>query len=336
MTRRILMNTISVFFILTILLSLVSCSYDQAKNKNKEGTVISPYEPINSHEGTTFGFSAMTDSTSEAGRIDSNLVIEDLNEPITINFGQVGKDRKVIMHVYYDFLPVNFKVGSEGNFDNNFKFELKDRTEIGITLLLDPDINMDNQAHKIMFEFTPGYDEYAMDKLDSAYKPSISNLYQLHFGEYIEFPKIPQSNYPLDTPNNYYDHSFAGLMLNTDISNLSAKEYSGVATPEKYYSVSPNKEFNLNYVITNISQPAKTALIYLTVGNQVVDINNQNYIWVDLKNSSMTVGVLTFNTPREVGLHDVIGHIVYDPFETLSHPEQSLPQSSVRFTIEVQ
>lgn len=284
---------------------------------------------------TVYRISATSKSSNEAGRIGQNLIIENMDEPIEVTFWQVGKNRKMLLQVYYDYHIVNFSVGDKGNYADEFKFEIDEDKEKKLTIFLTPDIIEDTLCHRLIFNFIPSYDEYAKDKLNAYYNTTVSDMYQLHFGELNKEIQYSDKHLAKLDAQEYYPHKSIPIMLNTDISIFEMEHFNGIMEPEKHYIVNKASEFSLNYIVSNVEPMADTALLFITVGNQETLINGKEYLWIDLKKNSMAVGKISFFVPDEVGIYDVIGYVVFDPFEPMEYDPRSSVGSSIRFTIEV-
>jgi len=298
--------------------------------------VVTQYNPeLDNPKDTLFGVSATSMSSRMAGRIGDNLVVQGIEEAIVVSFWQTGKDRNVSLAIYYDYVAVPFRVGTQGEFCDSYNFEIENNTALQIPVYLDSKIEVDTMVHRIIFVFTPGYDEYAKDKDSISFNASIPQMYQLHYENYEEDVEyIDVSNQYIDDCQ-HFSYASVPLMLNTDISNLNDADFSGLTLSDKYYVVSDTSSFDMNCIITNTTQSAKTALVFVTVGHSPAKINGQDYLLIDLGESSMTVCNISIDLPSQSGAYDVIGYVVYEPFTSESNDDTAFPQTSNRFTIEI-
>jgi hypothetical protein len=286
-------------------------------------------------QGTTIGISVTSISSLEAGRIGSNLVIQDLDEAVVVSFGQTGRDRSVSLAVYYDYISVPFRVGAKSEFCSSYNFEIEDNANWQIPIYLDPQIEADTTVHRIIFVFTLGSDEYAKDKDDVSFDSSPTQMYQLHYKTYkenVEYNAIDNQNVDF---GQHFPYRNVPFMLNTDISNLNATDYAGLRLSEKHYLVSSSSSFDLNSCITNLEKPVKLALVFLRCGNETAKINGQDYLLIDLNETPMTVSNISLELPSQYGAYDIIGYVVYEPLTPLENGDAAIPKTSNRFTIEI-
>lgn len=326
MKRKIII----IFLLLSVL--LVACRVNSETNSPTS----SKFTPsIENYKGSVFSTVIGTDSTKNAGRIGSSLVLQNINEPIDISFGQTGRDREFGLTIYYDYRPIQFKIGREENYIDRFKFSIKDSEKINMSLYLnDSEVIPDDLCHFLTFIFTPSPNEYAKDKKNVTYNSAQVYNYNLYFNNYDESKKFVNSNYTINTPYKYYPYESNPLILNTNITNeIDASEE--VFLPDKCYRVNTDSLFEMNYILSNPEGNSQTAILFLEIGNEHVRINDQEYIYIDLNNELMANDKLTFLTPKEPGLYDVIGFVVYDPFLDINSNLNQIPETSVRFTLEV-
>lgn len=320
--------------LLVVIVVVCGCIYYFNNNVDRGNQSVSEANPQREND-TVYRTSATSKSSKEAGQIGQNLIIENVDEPIEVTFWQIGRHRKMLLQVYFDYHVVEFSVGDKSNYANEFTFEIDEDEEKKLTIFLAPDIVEDTLCHRLIFNFIPSYDEYAKDKLSAYYNTTVSDMYQLHFGELNKEIKYFDKHLAKLDAQEYYPHTSIPLILNTDISTLKKESFNGIKVPEKDYLTNVASKFSLNYVISNVEPLAETALLFITVGNQTTLINDQEYLWIDLKKDAMAVGKLSFFVPDKVGVYDVIGYVVFDPFKPMEYDPRSSVSSSIRFTIEV-
>lgn len=346
MNKKIVFLSLSIVGLTLLFLVTSICFYIlSGPTKIEAEPVSSPYNAPTVSGATSipppvdsiFRVSASSFSSAKAGRIGRNIILKDLQEAIKVTFSQTGRDRNFMLHVYYDYQPVLFRVGDGKEYDDTYKFKIEMDEEISLPIFLNPEIKADSSSHRIIFTFMPSYDEYAKDKSGVAYNTSASvcQMYQLHFQKIPQKIECPISKFPITKAAQLYPYTSIPLMLNTDISNLNTHSFEGLKNPNKHYIASVNTEFPLNYIISNLSSPAETAAIFLAVGDQPIQINGQDYLWVDLESQPMALGELSFLTPKNPGLYDVVGFVIYDPFLPMGSGDISFPKTSIRFTLEV-
>lgn len=316
---------------LLLLLFLTACGDDSGAKSPATSEFI---PTIENFEGSVFSATIATESTRNAGQIGSGLVLQNIDEPVEITFGQSGRDRNFGLTIYYDYEPIEFKVGESEQYADRYEFSIKDFQQINMPVCLSENgVVMDNRCHFLTFVFTPSPDEHAKDKKSFTYDSAQVYNYNLYFGNYDEEKEFVDSKYSLNAADKYAPYESTPLMLNT--ANNEAMNSDEVYLPNKCYSVDAESLFEMNYVVSNLGGNSETAAIFLEIGNEHIDINGQEYVYVDFNDEMMAIDKLTFTTPENPGVYDVIGFVVYDPFLDVNDNLNQLPETSVRFSLEI-
>ena len=279
---------------------------------------------------------ATSETTHAQGQNDLNLVVSDPNEPVFLSFHQTGKDRKMRLLVYVDYISREFAIGESESKENYYNFEIKNNEEIILPIYIDySDISLDI-SHRLIFMLIPGYDQYAKDKDDVTYNPVVSTMYQLYFKEYRENMTCEGSEEKTQAEKMvYYDGNGLNILLNTDYEMEEHAAEKGTRLPEKLYTIGNSEVMKMNCYVSNLSIPEKYALVFLTVGNLPAQIDGKEYMVVDLNNMQMGEKEIVLSLPVESGVYDTIGHVVYNPFEPMMNGESGFVYSSPRFSVEV-
>lgn len=334
-------KTMLIYIIAVVLLSLVGLWFISA-NKDT-GVKVTPY---NSPYGFTsgFGIQATTDDTTVEMRKELLLYVSDLSEPITLTFNntQAEKERQVILTVYFDYKQIDFKVADENAYSPEYVFNIGGSQQVSIPIYLSKDIDHnESHYHKLMVSFVTGYDKQACDFATVENGYGITGLYDIVFDKSVletnetETYGKPQN---MSQPENIYKFKSAPLVLNTDYKNIEQqkdKDY-GIDLPDSLLTVSTNETFDLMYNITNPGT-YENALLIISVNYEQTSIEDADYLIVDLEKESVNNGKLTLTAPPEPGFYEVIGYVVFSPFDifgdklTGSH----IAQTSYRFTLEV-
>ena len=295
-----------------------------------------PYAPSNpDYEGSVFSLTVSSQTTKADIPGSLRLALSDINEPIDITYQQGGRDRTFVIHVYYDYKPVAFRVGETGDFDSTFVFDMDDKTGYEFPIYLDPEIQPDDQVHRLIIDFVPGYTEYAKDKEGQDAHSSFPQMYELVYRT-DSGTQASESAYPLEKPASYLDRQSIPILLNLNAAVQGGAPYTDPVGPEKLYTLpSSSGALTMNYALSNVEPLAETALVFLTVGHQPVKVNGQDYVWLDLDWQTMSVGQCSFDAPEDPGFYDIIGYVVFDPFLPITNDERSFPSTGIRFTLEI-
>lgn len=287
---------------------------------------------------TIYTAGVSTDDTTNEMKKDMVLAITDLDESLNFTYKNQGKDRKVVMTVYYDYKQVPFKVNQDEEYTLQHQFDVKDGELIEGEFYLDPTIDISGCSHKLMVSFISGYDIHQSDlesELENSYGLGVvydtTNTNVDDENTKCEMKSIEAVS-PARVFSNFYSEP---LIINMDMQN-KVQEKQRILLPDALLQVKPNEEVKLMYNISN--QDYESALLLLTVGFEQVDINSNKYEVVQLdQENSVVNGPLSFIAPKEPGKYEVIAYLVYDPWKTMKSTD--LSNSSVglsyRFTLEV-
>lgn len=190
----------------------------------------------------------------------------------------LGETETLDLLIYYDYRPIQFRIEGQEKYVGRFEFTLKDSQEINMsTYLNDNEIVPDELCHFLTFVFTPSPNEYAKDKETVTYNSAQVYNYNLYFESYDEKKSFVGNNYELYKAGEYYPYESTPLILNTQTDMKEISET--VHLPSKCYSVNAESLFEMNYIVSNLGGNSKTAILFLEVGNEHTNINNQEYIF---------------------------------------------------------
>lgn len=335
------MRKIYMLILLIMLFILSSCSSDNVAMDLQEFEEIYNAKQVRSimHEPKiSGGISVTTYATSRTTEIEkqygSNLVIEDGSEPIFLSVLQRGKDRRMRLLVYVDYIAQEFSV-ADGITDYYRDFDMKDNEELIIPIHINLEEIEENKSHRIVFILIPSPEEYAKDKQGITLSAAFTQMYQLYIGEFDERIDSYRPDKLLSLPDTmHYEHKNENIMLNTDISNIEDDNFSGLKLPQKNYVMKKGTSFSMNCCITNISEPIHEAVVFLTLDNKPISVNGKDFILMDLDKMPMSISEISFDLPDHESTNDVMGYVVYSPFENMTRGEQAMAYSSARFTVE--
>jgi hypothetical protein len=82
-------------------------------------------------------------------------------------------------------------------------------------------------------------------------------------------------------------------------------------------------------------EESQNCLLFITLNYTPITINGNDYQIIQLDGEKGTAnGQITIDTPNTMGLYEVIGYIIHDPFNKLSSSD-NLVKSSYRFTLKM-
>lgn len=338
MKKVLLALLVTLFVVCFSACSATSVSYNDVvldSKYNPEEITKIQHEPISENGATKAVIYATSESSEQQSQYDENIVLKDSDEPVYFSIQQTGKNRKMRLLVYVDYIKQSYAVGAGSEYVDYYDFEIKDNEEIIIPLYFQFS-NIDRQkSHRMIFVLIPSIDEYAKDKKQVSYNPVFTTMKQLFFEKYDDnMPCEEPDSVTINQNTSYYDINGINIILNTDISNIKNDTFEGLYLPEKHYLVEKNSKFDMYCAISNLSEPQRYALVFLTLDNKPIQIENKDYILVDLKNEPMSILELSVNLPDEIGIYDVMGYVVYNPFEPLTNGESFFVYTSPRFSVE--
>lgn len=274
---------------------------------------------------------ADTKSTTDEMRVLNMLYLPD-GEIVNLEFGITGSTPTVIMKLYYDYQPIDFKLSEEETYVNEYVFKMEDGTKTKIPILLNPSKTIsDNKIHKLLITFTTGYHQKAMefDRVTDEY--GISLIYDLvstldHNGEvYIPFEceeTLPEYN---------FDKNISNLIFNFDYENSEQLSSGGIRNPLPKFEAKNGISLPMMYNV--MKNRANSALLLLTLNFNQIDIDGEicKFIRLDGK-EGMANGIINFSVPNEPGDYDIIGYVILRPFEKIGEGS-NMVYTSPRFTL---
>lgn len=331
--------------LITLVAMLALCSCTQKQNDvsrafnfddkyNNEKVVSIDHGTLDETGDIRVWIYATSETSYEQNHNDENLILRNTQEPVYLSVHQIGKDRRVRILAYLDYESRAFSIGTDGEKAAFYDIEIKNNEEVVLPVYFDFS-NIDTEkSHRMAFIIISGYDQYAKDKEDITYNPAISTMYQLFFKNYEADARCAdEEKKNMAEKMEYYDSSGIALLLNTSEGGSSLDE--GLPLPDKHYLMDPGNEMKMHCWISNTSTPEKYALVFVTVGNLPARINGENYLIVDLNERKMGEKEIELILPEKPGVYDIIGYVVYDPFEPIENGESGFVYSSPRFSVEV-
>lgn len=304
-----------------IMLLLVGCT-----NQN------SLFDDKSNIEGTRYTMLVSNNNSTDKTKNDFNLNVTNVEGPFHVELKNEGRDREMIMTVYYDYKQIDFRV-DDGSYLDNYIFSIQDGEKKNISFYIDNVAEADDLCHKLLINFTASPNIHSKDINNPSYQYGISSIYNLYYDSnsdatYIE---APEAIIPKNIFSNFIS---APLVINMDYDNVQQKE-SILEYPEKVLRCRPNEQIKLMYNISD--EEFKNALVILNVGYQQTQINNNPYLMVSLEeaNESVFNDYFQFIAPEEDGIYEVIGFVIFDPFTKEASGINNV-YTSIRFSLEVQ
>ena len=257
------------------------------------------------------------------------VVIEDENSPIYIEFAQMGSTSEVLMKIYFDFMPIEFKV-EEAELSSEYVFEAQNGMKMKFPIYIGEDMDLsDKKTHKLFITFTSIPNEHISDynqTTDFYGVNAIYNITRLAKSDYSDDLRCLSDSYVL--PQNNYKESFGTFILNTDYDNDEYRSNRGVKIPEPSISAGQGSILQLMYNIDKCG--FENVLLLLTVDYTV---NNSKVVMLDGEEGTAN-GAIEIIVPEKSGLYEVIAYAIYDPFGAVTG-ENHLADCSYRFTLSV-
>jgi len=322
--------------IITIAILLCSSCSSKTKHINRNAE-IKKLEYNSEYASTGVKVCALdvnTITTTEEDHRDHKLYLPEFDEPIYITFGLAGADSQAILRLYYDYEPISFLTAESLNYTDEYIFNIADGTRLEIPVYLSSDLGKDDLTHKLMVVVIIDCDRHAseIDNITDLMMYGSTGVFDLSFTEAANRREttIAESKYSILNADNYGKFSYTSLNFTDGMQDLSSQ---GFYEPEKIYVKNMGEVCSLNYTVSKFDNKVENALILLTVGYRPIQINNQDYLFINLGDNTTAAGEISFELPDEAGKYDVIGYVVFNPFSYTSMDLCDIPQSNTRFTI---
>lgn len=275
-----------------------------------------------------------TTTTTDVDHREHKLYLSEFDEPIYITFGLIGEDSQAVLRLYYDYEPISFLAAGSTDYTDAYVFDIKGGTRLEIPVRLNTGLEKDDLTHKLMVSVVLDCDRHASDASSQTELKMYGSagVFDLSFSEVANKREtsMVESKYSIVSADDYGKYSYASLNITDAEQDLGAQGFDG---PEKIYVKRTGEMCSLNYTVSKFDSKVENALILLTVEHKPIQINNQDYLFIDMRGNTTVAGKMSFELPANVGEYDVIGYVVFDPFSYASMDLSDIPQSSTRFTI---
>jgi hypothetical protein len=347
----------------TVLFALCLCFLLSACSKNADNTANetpsddikitdwdnSKYEAQNDMFKYSIGLNVVNDNSPEP--IDANsdtvfaelntLYIDDINAPITLEFDSNGKDRNFIVTVYYDYVPIPFKISRNGEYSYTYKFDLEAGKLIELPMFLPNDTDTEG-LHKLFVSFVIGYDMHTSDlNLPTADSGIEEHLTWYGYGTVLdviygknELDGAPPFDVDYEKIENTVDLQYAFEInqdydfdiLQTGILKPMANEIAAKSGSEAVFT------YNASNVIGGT---VEDFLVLLTVDFEQAPINGKGYELIHIPGGKTGIKEMRFTVPVDMGKHEVFAYLIPNPFKQYALGDISGIEFSQRFTLNV-
>lgn len=209
-----------------------------------------------------------------------------------------GKDLDCNLNVFVNGKQISLLNTNNGQSDLNFKFSVNndDSIDIPIKLILD---NLKAGSYIVNFNIVSDYDKYAVDTEDDVWLTSCYN-YTVGIENNSKVLDISEAKTPLKS-NEIIDN-----MKNSSqfIVNYSKLDFENGSKPLNYIKASSNTTITIPIVIGG--SDATNSLIYATLDNKQIKINDSDVIVCNLKENIASVINLNLTVPNKPGKYELL------------------------------
>lgn len=279
---------------------------------------------------SSYYIDAYNKNSTDLMKSSYTILIENTEDPIYVEFAQVGSSAEVRMKIYFDFMPVEFKVG-DANFALKYDFEVEDGMKIKFPVYLGKGVNLsDEKTHKLFITFTSIPNEHILDYNQTTDFYGTNAVYDITNLVGSDYSNDLEQGFTKIYPENNFEETFGTFILNTDYDNSNYKINKGIAVTDPSITAKKDTVLPMMYNFDKLEN-IEEALLLLTVGGEIC---NRTIVMLDGK-EGVANGQIDIKVPEEKGLYEVIAYIIYDPFNQVTM-DNHLAESSYRFTLKVE
>ena len=291
-----------------------------------------PFENLHPEFENSYYIDVYNDNSTDQLKEKNTIFLSDANNPIYLEFAEVGSSTQVIMVLYYDYVPIKFSIDGK-NYVESYTFDATDSMKVAIPVFLDEEqLNRDDALHKLFVTFTvsPNHHAAEYDRVTNFYGANAvyDLVYSLSSMEPV-FESEKQHDYFI--PDGNHMDSFSPLTLNTDYGAKELIENDGILRPEPLIEHKQGTPFKLMYFLDK--SEASNTLLIITINFSQAKINGKNYYALSLDgNAGTAYGEIEIALPNEPGMYEIIGYAIQNPFSPITS-DKVLVDSSYRFTL---
>lgn len=261
--------------------------------------------------------------TSESKPNERNGVIQldSHDDEMIFEVESTGGERELVVQIFVDYRQVPIIVGGVEHY--TFFIEASDNYAEAIPFHLAEPLDTSSN-HTLLAVLTAG-----SNVITSLEDFAMTNSYSIALDHVLVFDidnPLYEARPEYEQTQLVTEFQSVGLLLNGDIENRKRKL-------EREITVIAGEAFQLQYQAGGYDDCEEMAII-ISIGVEQTAINGQDYILCKVENGELVSGIATLNAPAEVGLYEVTGWIVCDPFDT--DKSEFLPlDAAYRFTLNV-
>ena len=275
------------------------------------------------------------------------IYMYDTTIPLTYMMGIFGINTNANLTVYYDYLPVKFKVGDSDEYVTHYAFDVEDGQGVFVPITLDESLPKDSNMHTITFVYEVGYGKHVpSDELFPSSSYGMALRYNLKYNENTDESSLNNTFssdlYEPEQPDRTYSSNGAGFVINTDYIGFKQPDDDSMLLPPTHIQVNANQQIPFMYNIGNPTdymdnepmESPENCLFFLQLNGEPILVDGEPFKVVELQADMLSTGQFTITAPTEPGLYDLTGYAVYNPFEPISLESKNIVLCP-RFTIEV-
>lgn len=301
----------------------------EAAEKLPAGVEITKFENKLPNFKSSYYLDVYNDHSDKQLMADYTILVDKSDEPISVEFAQVGTSADVLMQVYLDFDPIEFRIG-DGDYKKESIFRVKDGYKIKMPVRLQTGtVLSDHKRHKLFVTFTSIPEQHISDYDKTTNYYGINAVYDITSELVPEYGKSVDELSTLSMiPSENFEESFGDLVLNTDYDNQEYSSNRGILVPEPRISAKAGESLPLMYNMDK--HGCSEALLVVTVD---YSINGMALVALDGTEGTAN-GRINVTAPDNPGLYEVIAYAIYDPRSAITESNH-LAENSYRLTLSV-
>ena len=224
------------------------------------------------------------DNSNEQLRENSIILLSEKNEPIYVEFVQIGSSVDVLMNIYIDFKKVEFRV-EDSEYQKDHIFSATDGYKFKIPVYLNDETRLDledGKKHKMLVTFTSAPERHISEYDRTTHFYGINGIYDISATLDAEYNlDIDGLNDFGTAPENDFNETYSCLILNTDYENQGYWTKKTILNPEPCIEVEKESTLKMMY---NIDKKSCSGVILLaTIGYSpaYIDGDPLKYIRLD-------------------------------------------------------
>lgn len=242
---------------------------------------------------------------------------------------KTGKDLECNLNVFVNGKQTCILNTDSGQSGYNFKFSINDNDSLDVPIKLVLN-NLQDGAYIVNFNIVSDYDEYAVDNnVDTVWLTSTFN-YTFAIENNSKNLNIPENNNVLTSDefiDNITEYQF--------IANYTKNDLKNELKPKNYIEAKPNTNINVPIVIGGSDKTI--SLLYATLDNNQIKINNSDTLVYNSQIDQASVIHINLDVPSQSGKYELLFYSLSNFKDTNVEDYGSLKFSpSHRITLKVE